>query len=191
MAPQFSVFGDGLRAQYDAFKGVPDAPRTVFLKHGLITVAPNGEVTFPAYAPLDKLLAATNELIALGGARIAFEMGQHVPKRASVPPDLKDPVVAMKLMDDIYHMHHQRDGEPMFDPQTGKKLEGIGHYAFVSGSRRRIVMEVDSPYNCDLDRGILQGFARILDSSAICTHLEPSVCRKNRAARCRYELSFR
>jgi hypothetical protein len=97
----------------------------------------------------------------------------------------------MQIFDAGYHLNHLKDGVPMFDSATGTMLDGIGHYKCISTSKHRLVMEVDAPYNCDLDRGIMQGWARSFDRSALVTHMEPSVCRKNRSARCRYEVSWK
>jgi len=191
MLPVYSVRKSVLEAYFTAFKTVPDAPRTMFVRHGLATMGPDGEFEIVDAAPLDKVTLATNELIAFVGPQKAFDIGLNVVNHAELPPGAVDIVSALRIFDAGYHLNHLKDGVPMFDPQTGTMLDGIGHYAFVSASKHRAVMEVDCPYHCDLDRGILQGWARRFDKSALVTHIEPSVCRKNRHRSCRIEVSWK
>ena len=166
MLPVYSVRKATTEAFFAAFKSVPDAPRTMFARHSLGVMGPNGEFELADATPLDKIILATNELIAVVGPQKAFDIGLNVVDHAIIPPGADDVVSAIRLLDAGYHLNHLKDGVPMFDPQTGTMLDGIGHYAFVSASKHRAVMEVDCPYHCDLDRGILQGWARRFDKSA-------------------------
>ncbi|HVK68768.1 MAG TPA: hypothetical protein VM694_30125 [Polyangium sp.] len=191
MLSDFAVIGPILESYFEAFKAVPDAPRAVFTKYGLARVGPSGEIEIPPASPLDKLIAALGELLMLVGPQRAFEMGIQVVNHAAIPPGATDIATAMQIFDAGYHLNHLENGVPMFDPQTGAMREGIGHYKCISVSRHRAVMEVNSPYNCDLDRGIMQAWARRFERTALVTHLEPSVCRKLRGPRCRYEVSWK
>ncbi|WP_136928152.1 hypothetical protein [Polyangium fumosum] len=190
MLSKFSITGLTLRGHLDAFKAV-DAPRTIYTRYGLGRVGPNGEFEFHETCPIDKLVRAENELCALIGPQKAFEMGVAGMKYAESPPGVTDIVTAMQMFDAAYHINHLENGVPMFDPETGTMREGIGHYRCLSISRHRAVMEVDVPYPCDFDRGLMQSWARRFERTALVTHLEPSVCRKNGAPRCRYEVSWK
>jgi hypothetical protein len=97
----------------------------------------------------------------------------------------------MASFDAGYHMNHRRNGVIMFDPVTRSMLEGIGHYRCVSIADGRIVMDVDVPYQCDYDRGIMQAWAARFERTAVMSHIEPSACRKTGAPRCRYELTWK
>lgn len=176
---------------FDAFKGVPDAPRTVFARHGLGTVLADGSFELAAMPPLDKLIGALNELCRLVGPQKAFEIGTYVVGNAVHPPGVTEIISALQMFDSGYHLNHTKDGIPMFDPQTGAMVEGIGHYKCANVSRHRLVVEVDAPYNCDFDRGIIHGWARLFDQTALVTHLEPGICRKNRSRLCKYEVSWK
>jgi hypothetical protein len=191
MLENFSALRTTMGAYFAAFKTVADAPRTVFARHGLGITRPNGDFELVELAPLDKFIQATNELIGLVGPQKAFEIGTKVIDHALRPPGATDVVSAMQVIDRGYHLNHLKDGVPMFDQQTETMLEGIGHYKCTTTSKHRLVMEVDTPYNCDLDRGIMQSWARVFEKSALVTHLEPSVCRKNRSRFCRYEVSWK
>lgn len=191
MYSRFQVPKTNILPFFDAFKTLPDVPRTVFARHGLCTVGADGEIEVVDVAPLEKLITAMNELCNLVGPQRVFEIGLNIVERAALPQGVTDIVSAMKSMDMGYHMNHMVDGRPMLDLETGTMLEGIGHYQCTYASKHRVMMEVDVPYNCDMDRGIMQGWARKFEPSALVTHIEPSVCRKNRAPRCRYEVSWK
>lgn len=191
MLSEYAASGAIIRAYFDAFKTFPGTPRNIFVKQGLGRVDPSGEFEIVDAAPLDKLIAALNELFQLVGPQKAFEMGTHVVNHATTPSGATDIVTAMQLFDAGYHLNHIKDGAPMYDPETGTMLEGIGHYKYVSHSKHRLVMEVDTPYNCDLDRGIMQTWARLFERTALLIHLDPAICRKNRSPRCRYEVSWK
>lgn len=180
-----------LKSYFVAFKTVPDAPRTLFARHGLGRHTSDGGFELVDAAPLDKLIAATNELFALVGPQKAFDVGLQVIDNAQQPPGATDIGGAFKNLDIGYHINHLKDGVPMFDPQTGTMVEGIGHYKCTTVSKHRLVMEVDAPYHCDFDRGIMQAWARLYERTALVTHLEPGVCRKNRSRMCKYEVSWK
>jgi hypothetical protein len=191
MLAKYSTPKAVLKGYFDAFKSVPDAPRTIFARHGLGQPNENGEFEIIDVAPLDKVIQAMNDLIAIVGPQKAFEMGIKVVDHAVRPGTVTDIISAMKIFDAGYHINHLEDGVPMFDTQTGVMREGIGHYKCTATSKHRVIMEVDAPYNCDIDRGIMQGWARLYEPTALVTHLEASVCRKNRSPRCRYEVSWK
>jgi len=191
MLADYGVSNSVLKAYLTAFKAVPDAPRSIFTRHGLGAMGTNGEFEIVDAAPLDKVILATNELVALVGPRKAFEIGMNIVDHAVHPPGATDIISAMQIFDAGYHLNHLKDGVPMFDPATGTMVEGIGHYKCTYTSKHRLVMEVDVAYDCDLDRGIIQGWARQFERSALVTHIEPLVCRKNRSPRCRYEVSWK
>ncbi len=190
---QFEVFGYVLKSYFDAFKLVPHVPRSICAKHGLGRVADDGEYVFELQGTysMTKAIAALNEIVALVGPKKAFEMGLEIPKNVVVPPGATAIVSAMKVLDGGYHLNHRKNGVAMFDPQRGMMLEGIGHYRCASVADHSIMMDVSVPYPCDFDRGIMQCWAARFERSAVVTHLDPSVCRKTGAPRCRYEITWR
>lgn len=191
MLSEFTVVGGILKAYAEAFKAVPGSPRSIFVKHGLGHLTPSGELEPTNMAPLDKVIAAMNELLSLLSPQKAFELGQMIVNHVAIPPGATDIITSLQILDAGYHLNHHKDGAPMFDPATGAMVEGIGHYKVVSVSNHRVVMEVDAPYNCDLDRGIMQGWVRRFERTALVTHLDTTICRKNRSPRCRYEVSWK
>lgn len=180
-----------MEAYIEAFKAIPDAPQRALARYGLGAVGPNGQFEVIEWVPVAKWLLVLNELEGLMGPQKAVEIGMNIVDRIVFPPEAKDIQSAFQLFDVGYHINHVKDGQPMFDPATGTMVDGIGHYKCTYVSKRRAVLEVDAPYPCDLDRGIVQGWARRYEKTAIVTHLEPSVCRKTRGRACRYEVSWK
>jgi hypothetical protein len=189
----FEANGAIVKGYFDAFRLVPHVPQNIFAKHGVGRILPSGEyeIDLTRYYPLDQVLNGLNEVVSIVSTRKAFEMGLEVVKNASVPPGATDIFSALKIFDAGYHLNHRRNGLPMFDPVTGKMLEGIGHYKYVSGADRSAIMEVDVAYPCDFDRGIMQAWAGRFQRGALVTHLEPDVCRKTGAPKCRYEITWK
>lgn len=120
-----------------------------------------------------------------------FEVGLEVPKNAVLPPGASEIRTAMQVLDGGYHLNHRKNGRPMFDPGARSMQEGIGHYKCGAIKERDITMEVDAPYPCEMDRGLMQAWARRFEPTALCTHLEPKTCRNLGAASCRYSITWR
>src|SRR5262249_9529891 len=122
----------------------------------------------------------------------AIEVGKNISKDARTPPMIRDIVSSLQSVDVAYHMHHRKNGVPMFDPNNGGMLEGIGHYrpSMQPGARQIDVEVVDVPYPCDLDRGILVGFAQRYEPGANLEHLSEAMCRSRGHDRCRYAIRW-
>jgi len=191
-SPQFEALGGLMRSYVDAFKLFPHVPQSILLKHGIGRLERGVyELDTSINYPFDKVLDALKEICALVGDKKIFEIGQEIIKNAVLPPGATDIVSAMKIFDAGYHLNHRRNGVPMFDVTKGTMLEGIGHYRCVSAEESRVVMELDVPFPCEFDRGIMQAWAQRFERSALVTHLEPKVCRNNGALKCRYEVTWK
>lgn len=191
--PVFEANGQVVRSYFDAFRLVPHVPRNIFAKRGIGRILPSGEFELDTQRsyPLSLILDALSELTAIAGAKKTFEMGVEIVKNATVPPGANDIFSAMQIFDAGYHLNHRVGGTPMFDTHTGVMSEGIGHYRYVSGEGTSIWMDVDAPYPCDLDRGIMQAWACRFQKGAIVEHKEPTQCRKTGARACRYEIKWK
>src|SRR5262245_29336440 len=137
-----------IQSYIDAFKLVRHVPHDILAKHGVGTFDAHGryELDVSAVFPFERALAAVTELASVVGPKKMFEVGLEIPKNAVLPPGASDLRSAMQVFDAGYHMNHRKNGRPMFDPSSGRMVEGIGHYKCASVAEREIVMEVDSPY---------------------------------------------
>jgi hypothetical protein len=125
------------------------------------------------------------------GDGLLTQIGLAIPRNAHFPEGIRDIHAAIKSVDVAYHMNHRKDGQPMFDPATGRMQEGIGHYGYepVPG-QRRIICLCETPYPCAFDQGILTAMARRFESSARVTHDDSKPCRRWRGDRCTYVITW-
>jgi hypothetical protein len=125
------------------------------------------------------------------GDGILQQIGVAIPRNAAFPPRLQDIHDAIRSIDVAYHMNHRRQGRSMFDPETGRMAEGIGHYGYepVSG-KRRIFCVCENPYPCAFDQGILLSMAQRYESGARVLHDESRPCRKREGESCTYVITW-
>ena len=94
------------------------------------------------------------------GYNTLFLIGKSIPENAEFPLDIDSIEKALAAIDVAYHMNHRLNGKQLFDPQSGKMQEGIGHYNFKKISANKAEIICDNPYPCDFDRGIIAAMAR-------------------------------
>jgi hypothetical protein len=125
------------------------------------------------------------------GVAVLYEIGQVIPKNAKFPPWVVDVDSAIKSIDIAYHMNHRKGGQAMFDPNTGKMLEGIGHYGYQRVEGRNMIISVcENPYPCSFDRGIITTMAKKFQPSVSVIHDNSEPCRKNGAESCTYIITW-
>ncbi len=121
------------------------------------------------------------------GDRTLFNIGLKIPENASFPPWVADIESAIRAIDVAYHMNHRKHGRVMFDPQTQRMEEGIGHYGFERlPAERRIFCVCDNPYPCDFDFGLITAMARKFEPKAGVVHDMTQPCRKRGSSSCTY-----
>ncbi|MBN2546266.1 MAG: hypothetical protein JXB50_10750 [Spirochaetes bacterium] len=132
------------------------------------------------------------EMIAvMYGDAILFKIGFAIPDNAEFPILPESMENAIKTIDVAYHLNHKKNGEIMYDKDTGNMQEGIGHYGCkkIEGYNL-IIAECTNPYPCSFDKGILTAMAKKIKGNAIAIHDESKPCRKNGAESCTYIISW-
>ena len=146
--------------------------------------------------PQQSLMNALKQITdAGGGGTLLFQVGKTMLTNAQFPPNISDFESAFGSMDAAYHMNHRRNGNIMFDPITGKMLEGIGHYTFrPSSASRSAEMICDNPYPCDFDQGLITAAARRFKPAGALLvnvgHKEGEPCRAHGGKSCTYLISW-
>jgi hypothetical protein len=186
------AYGMSVDAFVDAFKLFPSIALKKLVSHGVGTVNAKGEIVIErdSWYPLGNMLAAVEGIATNVGPRALFQMGQHVPKHAPFPPTITDIRSGLASLDAAYHMNHRKNGKPMFDQATGRKMSGIGHYVTTDTGPRKITVVCDNPYPCDFDRGIIAGVAQRFERAAKVTHDDHATCRKSGADSCTYHITW-
>lgn len=125
------------------------------------------------------------------GDSVLYQIGLAIPRNAKFPPWVVDIDTAVKSIDIAYHMNHRKGGREMFDPTTGKMLEGIGHYGYnrITGENK-IISVCENPYPCEFDKGILTTMAQKFQPLAKVKHDDLKPCRKKGQKSCTYVITW-
>lgn len=181
----YDVWGVPLLAYVFAFRQYPSVLEKYFARLG-ISGTLDHEHLKTRYIPMSGWVKSTHEIVEEVGASTAYSIGKKIPDTAPLPPGTEDIKAVLMGVDISFHIHHRKDGVVMFDAETGTMLEGIGHYRcdLLEGGTSA-TMTCDNPYPCDLDRGILAGFAGRFEPAVSVSHAT-SACRKKGDSACVY-----
>jgi hypothetical protein len=139
----------------------------------------------------DMWLKAFEKIASEIGDYTLNQIGLKIPENAIFPPWVIDIDSAIKSIDIAYHMNHRKNGTVMFDPNTGKMLEGIGHYGYEKiAGKNMIISECKNPYPHAFDLGIITTMAKKFELKATIIHDDSKPCRKNNADSCTYIISW-
>ncbi len=111
--------------------------------------------------PQQAWLDAFRDIAETLGDMSLFVIGKAIVDNAEFPP-MENLQEALNAIDVAYHMNHRLHGEIMYNPETGEKTPGIGHYHLESFDRdnKRAIMVCDNPYPGRFDEGIIAQVAR-------------------------------
>jgi predicted hydrocarbon binding protein len=182
------VSGESLGAIMDGFRKYPSIASKYLAKFGLARPDSRSlQVERTRWYPLRDWLSAYDGIAQEVGYNSLYSIGKSIPENATFPPHVTDIYSGLASIDVAYHLNHRKDGEVMFNPETGKMLEGIGHYATEPvANDNRIVCHCDNPYPCDFDRGIIAAMATRFQKQAKAVHDSEAPCRKKGAESCTY-----
>jgi len=190
--PALESHSGAIGAIIAAFRAVPSIALKHLERQGIATPGPDGRLLFAAeWVPMQAWVALAHGLVQEAGEAAVYASGLRIMEHALWPPHVHDIESAMRSVDVAYHMNHRKSGVVMFDPTTGRMLEGIGHFAVnrVQGERR-LVVTCDTPYPCDLDRGVMTGTVIRFSPRAQVVHQPDIPCRKKGDTSCRYVVTW-
>jgi hypothetical protein len=187
--PGIEVSGASLGAVVDGFRKYPTVATKYLTRHGLVksVAGKASDIDRDGWYRLEDWLAAYEGIANEVGWNSLFGIGKSIPENAPFPPHVNDIHSGLGSIDVAYHMNHRKNGTVMFNPETGQKLEGIGHYGYepVSGDNR-IICVCENPYPCDFDRGLVTAMATRFEPLARTVHDNEAPCRKKGADSCTY-----
>lgn len=184
--PGIEVNGQTVFAIVDGFGIVKSLSRSHLRDAGL-----EEEIDLEGWYSQEKWLKAFESIAKIYGDNTLFQIGATIPKNAAFPPWVKDIDTAIQAINIAYHMNHRKNGTALFDPGSGKMLEGIGHYGYrrIPGEKL-IISECNNPYPCRFDHGIITTMATRFEPGAKVTHDDSKPCRKNGAESCTYLITW-
>lgn len=188
---QFQAFEPGIEVNgttiYSVIKGAGVFEKTAFrflAANGLDNVENSADAWYPQQA----WLSTFQEMQKTVGRQTVFLIGKKIPESAVFPPHIRTIEDALASIDVAYHMNHRKGGKVMFDPATGKMLEGIGHYAMKLVGPKEALLTCPNPYPCHFDRGIITTMAIRFNDQAEVRHLDDKPCREQGADSCQYRV---
>ena len=196
---QFKAFESGIEVNGQTVYSVVDGLGSFkSLAHDILLTVGIGtgtktdyKIEIDGWYPQEQWLKAFDKIAQGIGNFTLKQIGLKIPENAKFPPWVKDIDSAIKSIDIAYHMNHRKKGAVMFDPNTGKMLEGIGHYGYerIKG-KNMIVSECRNPYPDDFDFGIISTMAKKFEIKANVVHDDSKPCRKNNADSCTYIITW-
>ncbi|MFC1669068.1 hypothetical protein ACFL20_01645 [Spirochaetota bacterium] len=164
--------------------------KKILENNGLADVEDSTEKWYPQ----QKWLDAFKEISEKTGKSTLFEIGKQIPESAKFPPEVRTVEDALKSIDVAYHMNHRNtNGQPLFNPQTGTMLEGIGHYDYEENANEnnKAYVTCDNPYPDDFDRGIITAIARKFSGGMVKVEVaNENNSRKNGGNKTKYIVSW-
>ena len=185
---EIEVSGATVIATLEAFGQFKSLASQLMQAEGLARKDPDGQlsVDLESWYPLDAFLRAFARADQRLGEALVHQIGVKVMTRLTWPPAMKDLPTLARFLDMGYHAHHRRNGQIMGDPSTGLILEGIGHFHSRIRSDGVTEFEVDAPYPCAFDKGILFGALRRMGIVGAIIHDQTHPCRKRGSPSCIY-----
>lgn len=190
---QFCAFEPGIEVNGQTILSVvkgagvfEQTARKFLAKHGLVDVEDRGDKWYSQQAWLDTF----KDIQTIVGRQTVYLIGKKIPESAIFPPHIKTIEDALASIDVAYHLNHRRGGRVMFEPATGKMLEGIGHYGYALAEPGHAVLVCENPYPCHFDRGIITTMAHRFVPTAKITHDDTKPCRERGADACTYHVTW-
>jgi hypothetical protein len=190
---QYQVLGSNLQSIMGGFGSFTLIASKFLLSEGIGTADETMMAQFEPqqWYPLDRFLRVFDRIHAEFGNYTLRQVGIHVPKTAALPPQVSDIHAAFGFMDAVYHLNHGFKNQPMFNPATGEIAEGIGHYKFVPVPGANLIkVDVDVPYPCPFDEGLVIALAQRFKPAATITHDKAS-CRSRGGNNCVYHVTWK
>jgi hypothetical protein len=184
--PDIEVNGRTMYSIVDGFGIVKNLVSKYLENAGLPIVIDKG-----AWYSLEKWLSAVRSIANHFGDPAVFECGRRIPLNADFPSFGGSMETAIRSIDKAYHMNHRKSGRLMYDADTDKMAEGIGHYGSIKlANENKIVSTCDTPFPGHFDYGILTCIAQKINPSAKVAHDDTKPCRKKGAESCTYSITW-
>jgi hypothetical protein len=133
--------------------------------------------TADAWYPLDRYVAALNDIEARIGPNTLFRVGQEIPNHIKLPPGLDAFEKVIGSFGPAFSMNHRG--------------AGAGGITFEITTSDTGVITSGTPYPCDFDRGVIQGFFRKLVKGTLNYRHDAESCKKKGATTCVHHVSMR
>ncbi|HXK12529.1 MAG TPA: hypothetical protein VMT70_23030 [Vicinamibacteria bacterium] len=187
-ATNVEVNGETVWSIVDGMGAFRQTALNILAEHGIVDPRPGQWYSQQSW------LEAFRTISDRVGGNTLYAIGRKIPENAQFPPQITDIRAALRSIDVAYHMNHRRGGEVLFDPATGRMLEGIGHYRYEEADERRLRVIGVNPYPCEFDRGIVTAVAGRFRPAGVpfldVVHRDDQPCRRRKGESCTYEVAW-
>jgi hypothetical protein len=166
-----TVSGGNILSMLAAMGAFRKSGEQILSSHGITNASAD------AWYQLSDYVAALNEIEARIGPNTLFRIGQEIPNHIKLPPGLDRFEQVIGSFGPAFSMNHRGAGAggitfELTGPDTGTITSG-------------------TPYPCDFDRGVIQGFFRKLVKGTLNYSHDASSCKKKGAETCVHNVSMR
>jgi hypothetical protein len=177
--PATEVIGEGIAAFAAGFPGeVREMGWKILEKYQIHNVL-SGK-----FYPLQSYLDAMKEIASKFGGGMLVRIGEQIASTAVIPPSIDSLDLLLTMSDQAYAMNH-RGGE-------------VGHWVYTNlgtvHGLRTTQIECNTPYPCQFDRGVLEGFAKRFRPAGvkdvIVRHDDLLPCRRSGGTSCTFIISW-
>lgn len=189
LEPGIEVAGGSLRAIVDGFSKYPSVAMKYLTKFGLLKPGATTPSDFDseAWYSQEAWLSAYEAIAKEVGFNSLYTIGKAIVEVTQIPKHVNDIHAGLSSLDVIYHLNHRKNGQVLFNPETGVMLPGIGNYKYQPVPNEKCITFVcDNPYPCDFDRGLITGLATRFEPQSSTRHDNEAACRKKGAESCTY-----
>ncbi len=166
-APEIEVSGGNILSLLAALGSFRSMGEELLAEQGVSGVVAQG------WYPLQGFLAALESISRKVGPHTLFQIGRRIPDHIFLPAKLNSFEDICAAFDAAFNLNHR-----------GGDAGGIGYQ--VTGSRSATIV-TSTPYPCDFDRGVIQGFfQRFMDSRVSVVHDEERACKAVGGTCCTY-----
>jgi len=166
-----TVSGGNILSMLAAMGAFRKSGEQILAAHGIVDAVAEG------WYPLDHYVAALNEIEARIGTNTLFRVGQEIPNHIKLPPGLDTFEKVIGSFGPAFSMNHRG--------------AGVGGITFEITGAETGTITSGTPYPCDFDRGVIQGFFRKLVKGTLVYRHDEGSCKKKGAATCVHHVSMR
>ena len=163
------VSGGNILSLLGAMQAFRRTGEQVLAAHGI------SDVRAEAWYPLDRYVAALDAITVRIGPKTIYRVGFEIPNHIALPPGLDSFEIIAGSFGPAFAMNHR-----------GAGVGGISHT--ITGPRSARIVS-GTPYPCDFDRGVIQGFfSTLLKTRCVIDADESAECKSRGGRSCTYDV---
>jgi hypothetical protein len=163
-SPSAMVSGGNILSMLTAMGAFRKTGEQILAGRGIANVTPEEWYSLPAY------VEALNEIEARIGPKTLFRIGKEIPNHIQLPPGLDTFDKVIGSFGPAFSMNHRG--------------AGAGGITFTIANPGIGTITSGTPYPCDFDQGVIQGFFRKLLKGTLKYEHDPSSCKKTGGMAC-------